>query len=168
MALNATVGDANTNSYVTEVEADIYFDDRVHSDDWEEFENKEAVLITSSRMLDWYLKWKGYRSSSEQSMQWPRINVVRPDGSEVADDIIPVEVKVAVYELALSSIDSDRTEDNALAGIEQIKAGSLMIKADNGDYDSTAIDVIPEKVKMILSDLISQGSSINVIRLMRA
>ncbi len=167
MSLDATVGSSDANSYPTVAEADLYFSDRVHSEAWDDFESKASVLITASQMLDWYVKWKGYRTTSTQSMLWPRVNVVRRDGSEVADDIIPSEVKVAVYELALSSLEADRTADDPMAGIEQVKAGSLMVKADNGDLDSTEVDVIPEKIWKILSDLYSQGD-MSVVRLMRA
>lgn len=167
MALNAIVGSPDANSYVTVAEANIYFLDRVHSGAWEDFEYKASALITASQMLDWYVKWKGYKATSEQSMKWPRLNVVRRDGSAVATDIIPKEVKVATFELALASLEKDRTIDDPMAGIEQVKAGTLMIKADNGDFDSTAADTIPEKIWKILSDLYMRGD-ISVVRLMRA
>ena len=164
MALNATVGDADANSYVTLEEAEAYFEDRTYTDDWSEFEDQEAALVTASRTLDWYVKWKGYRSSTTQGMLWPRTGVVRRDGTSVDTDIIPTEVKIAVYELALVSLEDDITESNPLSGIEQVKAGSLMIKADVDDYDS---DTIPEKIWKILSDFYSQGGT-SIVRLMRA
>lgn len=167
MALIATVGSPDANSYVTVAEAAAYFSNRVHSEAWDAFDNQAAVLSTSSQMLDWYVKWKGYRSSTTQSMLWPRMEVTRRDGTLVADDIIPPDLKVAVYELALSSLGADLTANDPLAGIEQIKAGSLMIKADNGDIDSTAADAIPEKIWKILSDLYTTGD-MSVVRLMRA
>ena len=165
MALNATVGSPNANSYVTLEEATAYFADRIHTDLWTEFTNQEGALVTASRMLDWYVTWKGYRSSSEQAMQWPRTNVVRRDGSSVDDTIIPNDVKTAVFELALVSLEEDITDSDPLAGIEQVKAGSLMVKADTDDYGS---DTIPEKIWKILADLYTQGGGISVVRLMRA
>ena len=50
---------------------------------------------------------------------------------------------------------------------KQIKAGSLMVKADNGGIDTTSADTIPEKIWKILSDLYSSGD-MSVVRLMRA
>lgn len=167
MALNATVGASDANSYVTKAEADLYFQDRLHSEDWEDTENPDSALVTASRMLDWYVRWKGWRSSSTQSMLWPRTEVLRRDGTSVDADIIPSEVKIAAFELAYSSLDESRTAEDPLAGIEQIKAGSLMIKADNGDRDSTALDTIPEHIWKILSDLYS-GGGMAVVRLSRA
>lgn len=167
MALNATVGSADANSYVTVQEASAYFANRTHSSEWGEFDNQPAALATASQMLDWYMKWKGTKSTTTQSMQWPRVDALRPDGTEIANDVLPPELKVAVYELALSSLDEDRTADDPLAGIEQVKAGTLMVKASMGGYDSTSEDAIPEKVMKILSDIISSGS-VGVVRLMRA
>jgi hypothetical protein len=97
-------------------------------------------------------------------MQWPRTNVYRRDGSSVDTDIIPNDVKVAVFELVLVSLEDDITASDPLAGIEQVKAGSLMVKADTDDYSS---DTIPEKIWKILSDLYTQGG-MSVVRLSRA
>jgi len=167
MALNAVVGATDANSYVTQAEANAYFFDRAHSSAWEDFEEKDNILITSSQMLDWYIKWKSYRSSTTQNMLWPRTNVIRRDGTIIDNDVIPNEVKVAVYELALSSLEEDRTIDDPLSGIDQLRAGSLMIKAGMPGFDSTAKEVIPEKVYKILSDLYTLGGG-SVVRLLRA
>lgn len=167
MALNATVGSPDANSYVTVEEADAYFADRVHSGTWDAFAEKDQVLVTSSQMLDWYFKWKGYKVVDTQGMAWPRMGAIRRDSTVIDDSSLPAELKVAVYELALSSIASDRTDDNALYGLDQVKAGSLMVKASTKTSSSTAKDTIPEKVSKILSDLYTRGS-MNVIRLMRA
>jgi len=167
MALINTIGASDANSYVSLAEANAYFLNRVHSSAWEDFEDKSKVLITSSQMLDWYIKWKGFRASTTQNMLWPRIDVVRRDGTIIADDVIPNEVKTATYEQALSSLEEDRTDDNALAGISQLKAGSLMIKAAESGVDSTDIDPIASKVYKILSDLRILGG-LSVVRLQRA
>lgn len=165
MALIATVGASDANSYVTVAEADAYFEDRMHSSSWEalEEETKSGLLITSSKMLDWYINWKGVKAETTQSMKWPRSEVTRPDGTEVDDDVIPPEVKEAAYEQALVNIDADRTEGDALAGIEQLKAGSLMIKASS--EVGSEVKPIPTHVYNIVSDLYNRNS---VVRLLRA
>jgi hypothetical protein len=168
MTIIATVGASNANSYVTESEANLYFENRLHGyDTWDEFDDKDKALITASQLLDWYVSWKGTKTDESQSMQWPREDVIRQSGVEIDDDVIPPEVKKAVYELAYVSLSSDRTADDALAGIEQVKVSSLMIKADNGDVESTKRKVIPEQVWKILSDL-TVPSSASVVWLLRA
>lgn len=167
MSLDATVGGTTANSYVTLAEATTYYTDRAHSSAWEDFEDKSDVLVTASLMLDWYMPWKGSKTDSTQSMEWPRSDVLLRDGTEVAVDTIPSYIKTAVFELALFSLASDRAGDNALAGIEQIKAGSLSIKSSQGGANSpTAKDVIPEHVRKICSQLVT-GLTFGVVRLSR-
>jgi len=170
MALNATLSASDANSYVTRAEADAYFTDRMHSSAWTALTDtaiKDGILITSSQMLDWYINWKGDKATVAQSMQWPRTGAIRPDGTEI-DDVLPPEVKTAVYELALSNIEADRMTDDPLAGIGQLRAGSLMIKAGAEKPNQTNAEPVPDQVYRILSDLYNQGSSISVVRLLRA
>lgn len=167
MALDATVGGISSNSYPTVEEADAYFEHRFHSDAWADGIDKASALITASKMLDWQASWKGVKTDSDQALDWPRTDVVRPDGSSVDVDIIPREVKTAVFELALVSISADRLADSDLAGLSQVTAGPLTIKTDGGGYDSTKLDAVPNYIWQIVSDLTSRGG-ISVIRLMRA
>jgi len=168
MALNATLGASDANSYVTQAEADAYFADRMHSSAWTALTDdavKEGLLITSSQMLDWHVKWKGVRATTTQFMLWPRKEVIRPDGTEIDIDVLPPEVKTAVFEQALSNIEADRMDDDPLAGIGQLQAGSLMIKAGAEKPNQTNAKPVPSHVFQILKDLYNSGG---VVRLLRA
>jgi hypothetical protein len=129
---------------------------------------KDPLLITSSQMLDWYVNWKGDKATEAQAMQWPRTGAIRPDGTIIDDEVLPPEIKTAVFELALTSIDADRLEDDPLAGIGQLRAGSLMIKAGPEKPNETNIDPVPNHIYRILSDLYNLGSGLSVVRLLRA
>jgi len=166
MALDNTVGSADANSYVSLAEANAYFADRAHAESWEEVENQEQMLITASSQLDWYVTWKGTRVTGTQAMDWPRSGVYDKVGELYPEDVIPNDVKVAVYELALSSFDVDRTADGDLAGLSEVRASSLMLKTDDGMYN-TKPDTIPDKIWKILSGLTTK-SGIGVVRLIRA
>ena len=166
MALDATVGGENTNSYVTLSEANSYFADRAHSDLWENEDDQASALVTASQVIDWYVTWKGVRVTGTQSMDWPRSGVYDKVGVLYPEDIIPPDVKIAVYEMALASLDSDRTQDGDLAGLSEVRAASLMIKADDGLYN-TKPDTIPDHIWKILSGLTTK-SGIGVVRLVRA
>src|SRR6056297_897394 len=167
MALNAILGDSEQNSYVTEDQATTYFSDRAFSQDWEEFEEKAKLLILSSSMIDWYVSFKGIKTVASQNMAWPRTGAIRSDGTTIGEAELPPEIKIAVYELALSSIEEDRSSDNPLTGIESLKAGPLSLKADIENFRSNKKKPIPEKVRNILSD-ITKTSGIGIVRLMRA
>ncbi len=166
MALDATVGGASTNSYVTVSEANSYFADRSHADAWEDEENQAAALVTASQAIDWYVTWKGQRATGTQSMDWPRVGVLDKVGTEYPLDVIPQDVKTATYEMALASLDADRMADSDLAGLSEVRAASLMIKTDDGLYN-TKPDTIPDHIWKILDGLTTK-SGIGVVRLMRA
>lgn len=168
MALNATLGASDANSYVTLSEATAYFENRMHASDWEDVNDQSKLLISSSQMLDWYINWKGNKATVAQSMQWPREGAIRPDGTVIENDVLPAEVKTAVYELAFTSIEADPTTVDPLAGIGQLRAGSLMIKAGAEKPNQTNAKVVPDHIYRILSDLYNQGSSVSIVRLLRA
>ena len=166
MALNETLGASDANSYVTRAEADAYFTDRMHSSAWSALDDlvKDGLLVSSSQMLDWYIKWKGSKATSAQSMQWPRSGAIRPDGTEIDDDVLPPEVKTAVYEQAFANIEADRMEDDPLAGIGQLRAGSLMIKAGAEKPNQTNAKPVPDNVYNIVSDLYNRNGSVRLLR----
>ena len=166
MPLDSTVGGSTTNSYVTISEAASYFANRSHATAWEGVEEQGTLLSTASSVIDWYVSWKGSRVTAEQRMDWPRSGVSTPYGDLYSENEIPEPVKIATYELALSSILADRVADNPLDGIEELKAGSLTIKTDDGLY-ATKKEVIPDKIWKILGTLTTKGGSA-VVRLVRA
>jgi len=167
MAIDYTVGGPTSNSYVSLAEAEAYFSDRMHSSAWYDLStsDREKLLITSSSMLDWYVSWKGTKATQDQAMDWPRVGVITSDGP-IPSDVIPAQVKVAVYELSLSSAKKDRSADGSLDGILEARAGSLLIKTDDGVYNSKP-STIPQKIWKILYGLTIKGSS-GVVRLVRA
>lgn len=166
MPLDATVGSSTANSYVTVAEADLYFDNRAHASDWHEVSDKDKLLMTASQQIDWYLKFKGDKADYSQSMKWPRIGILYPDETEYPDDIIPPEVKVAVYEMALSSIGGDRSSDQDLDGLAEVRASTLMIRTDSG-VRTKQFSPIPNKIKTLLSSFIL-NEGMGVVRLSRA
>jgi len=166
MALDATVGGEDSNSYVTVSEADTYFENRTHASAWEQLENKESYLITASKQLDWYISWKGTKQYDEQAMDWPRSDALSSSGVEYPEDEIPNCVKEATFEMALSSLDIDRTADQDLDGLAEVRAASLMIKTDSS-LRSKKFETIPDKIRRILAD-VTANSGIRVVRLLRA
>lgn len=166
MALVATVGAANANSYVTVREGDIYFAERANSSKYDSVDDKEAGFISASRLLDWLLKFHGYKASTTQSMEFPREDLTLPDGTLVPNNIIPMPIKYATFELMYASIGVDRMADSSLSGIEQVKAGPLFVKATPAGYGSTQASAIPENIKKMLYDY-TVSTGIGVVRLMR-
>jgi hypothetical protein len=84
MAIDATAGGENANSYITEADADAYFTSRPNSSAWEDSETKEAALIHACVLLD-QLDYIGIPVTDTfdeeglidappyQSLKWPRV-----------------------------------------------------------------------------------------------
>ena len=169
MALVIIPGDPSANSYVSEAEADTYFENRLYSDAWNSFVQKEQALILSTSMIDWYIDFIGYKTDPAQALDWPRTDAIRYSGVEIPVDEIPPEVKTATYELTLSMIESDVTQDWDLQGFKKVKADVLEIEVD-GSSNNPAPNAMPDRIYKILSDLTrnSNTSGVKVIRLGRA
>ena len=157
MTIDSTIGGENANSYVTESEADDYFENRLHSGLWADFEQKEQALITATKLLERYVCWNCVRKNLTQSLTFPAYNAYDNQGRLISNSVIPVQVKEATFELAYSILEEDRTLENDLAGISNIKVGSLSISAVSSDRK----DVIPPTVYQILRSLGTSQKSTN-------
>ena len=102
--LDATIGGANSNSYVTLAEADTYFSGTASKKDWDHHTDpyKEAALIQATQWLD-LLGWAGKCCGSSQRLQWPRESVTCFCRDAVCTEI-PFQVKQATYELAFKLV----------------------------------------------------------------
>jgi hypothetical protein len=118
-AVDATVGGASANSYVTIAEADAYLVARLNAGAWETdatADEKIRAVIEATRELD-RLSWQGRRASTTQALAWPRYWVVDPDSPSafnVDSTIIPQRVKDATCELALEFLRAGTTDLAAL------------------------------------------------------
>ena len=114
LAIDATVGGAAANSFVTVAEADTYLEARLNSAAWTGVDPKMQALIEATRELCALSGWLGYRVTSTQALAWPRDEVVNPDdptpGSYYAATIIPQRVKDATCELALEFLKAGTTD----------------------------------------------------------
>ena len=141
MALDATLGGENSNSYVTVQEADDYFDNRLHSDLWiDDVAIKEKALITATRMLERYVDWLVLPFSDDQALTWP---------DSITEEIID-EVKEATFELAYNIIPEDRTAESDLKGFKSLKVGSLSIAPDKEDRKGQSL--IPDYIFQIVKN----------------
>lgn len=160
MTLVADVTSSVMNSYVTEQEAANYFAERGHGETWEDVENPAAFLITATNQIDWFMNFKGSKVSSSQPLEWPRIDVFDESGSKyLSSTEVPVRVKQAVFELALASIDSDRMADSDMAGLQEVKVGSLKIVSNSVGPWQEKKRPIPPVVYRILDGLITNSSN---------
>lgn len=124
MALKATVGASDSNSYVTRTEADEYFLTRYSADAWRDAEVsvKDMALVSASLALDDCIEWLGEKTDPVQSMDWPR---VLDEEFGIANNEIPIKVKRATYEAALYLLQSNTLE--VTQEIDSVKIGPLEV-----------------------------------------
>ena len=129
--IDATLGGASANSYVTLAEADTYFETVPDSSTWDDKTNdqKNRALISATRWID-ALSFYGDRCSTTQALKWPRENYT-VDGIELACTLIPVGIEIATYELAraLANDTGAITDTTGETGLyEAVKLGDIEVK----------------------------------------
>jgi hypothetical protein len=135
----------NTNSYVTIADADTYFETRIDSAEWEtaDDETKEQALVTATQLID-ERHWIGAAVSSSQALAWPRKNAIYYDprmGQQitVANDEVPSQIKIAVYEQALHLVQNEDLIAQKTQTFESISVGSISLSDSNNDVTKTSI-----------------------------
>ncbi|MGA0925936.1 MAG: DnaT-like ssDNA-binding protein [Burkholderiaceae bacterium] len=129
--IDATLGGASANSYVTLADADAYFETTPDATNWDDKTNdqKNRALISATRWID-ALSFYGKRCSETQALKWPREDY-KVDGIELACTLIPIGIEVATYELARAfANDTDAiTGSTGTTGIyDQVELGELKVK----------------------------------------
>jgi hypothetical protein len=170
VTLDATPGGAAANSYLTEAEAQTYFDTRTPGDikdAWDNYDDQEQALMMATRVIDRLLtpmktliiqngekyyrirpQWTGTPATTTQRLAWPRNGMFDQNGNAIDPSIIPQDLKDAVAELAGQLGVEDRTLDNSVItqGIKSIKAGSVSLTFADG----LTPQVIPDFVYNLL------------------
>lgn len=167
-----TVGDASANTYGTLAEAETYFADRLYADLWLAASDdvKKQALLFATKVMDTQITWKGFRTTSNQALSWPRIYVPNYDLAQDAviayldSTIIPAFIKNSQFELALSLLAEDSTTDSDTDGLKSIKVGSIALEIDN----LTKKQTLPKQVLDIITRYGTAHGSSASVRLVRS
>lgn len=140
MAIIATAGGATSNSYVTLVEAEAFFDNRVGSADWFDSAEQEQTLLQACLILDQF-DYIGDRATTTQALEWPRITNdfydIEHDEFPYTSTEIPVKIKNAQCEIALWLAQTGGTV--AQGAVSELQIGnSVKAKFASGDSTATA------------------------------
>ena len=175
VTIDATVGGASANSYVTEAEADDYVDAMIKNADVTHWGNgnddtRRRALAYATQRLD-RERYLGARATDTQALQWPRTGVRKPDTyintyavgfpfrittDYFTDTEIPEYVKRAQVELAVYL--HNNVEGIGLSGLEDyknVKIGSIDVTPNQ--YGATGADRIPPMVERYLIGLRISG-----------
>lgn len=112
LTIDATVGGASANSFVTLAEANAYMAARLNTDAWTDADDAGVALAEATRELG-LCRWLGLRVDDTQALAWPRQLVLDPDSPSriwYAETVIPQRVKDATCELALEFLRAGTTD----------------------------------------------------------
>ena len=154
MALDATVGGENSNSYVTNAEAGLFYADRPQSADWDALGSaQDGWLILATDRLE-QERYQGERTDDDQALSFPRVDVV-VDGIEVDNDIIPLAMKRAQmkYALILSGEDNPLT-NTGLEGFKRLKVDVIDMEPVEGYKAGN----LPSDIQREIQPLLGSGS----------
>lgn len=101
-ALDTTVGGENSNSYGTLEELKAYFANRSEASTFIALEDDELIarMIQATMINDALLTAFGTIASGEQSLEFPRLDLVDRHGRVYESTIIPEKIKWAQFEQA--------------------------------------------------------------------
>lgn len=135
IAVIATVGAVNANSFQTVAEIDLYFQGRVPESvrtSWLDADSndKDAAAVMATTYMTAMIDWSGYPTTLTQALPWPRNSMLaRNHYQYILSNVIPQEVKNAHAELARLLLLTDRTAelDQQIEGLAQVKVGPINI-----------------------------------------
>ena len=176
VAIDATVGGANANSYLTLADAQAIIDGFVEDADvtaWASAttDQKNRALFTATQRLD-RERYLGARATDTQALQWPRTGVRKPDTyintyavgfpfrittDYFTDTEIPDQVKYAQAVLAVFL--HNNTDALGLSGLEDyknVKIGSIDVTPNLG-YGAVGADKVPPLMERYLTGLRISG-----------
>lgn len=113
--------------------------------------DNEKALIWTTSIFDSMMTWKGYRTTEEQALRFPRSGIVDKDGYSIDEDTIPSILEVATAEQALVLLGSNKFKLPAILGqgIKEAKLGPMSVKVG----DMQVEEVIPQNVLSLLDEL---------------
>lgn len=173
LVIDATVGGASSNSFVTLAEATTYMEARLNGSTWTSAttDNQNRALVEATRELS-SREYTGMKASSTQALQWPRSFAVNPDINWVgnpfyASDIIPQRVKDATCELAFQFLKAGTTDIAALDPkqyVTQKTVGPISTSYAEPFYKPQGLGRFPSVMRYIKPLLTGSNNSAEVIR----
>jgi hypothetical protein len=183
IVINATVGSASANSYVTLAEAQAIIDGLVEDADVQHWntgntDSRNRALYTATQRLD-RERFLGARATDTQALQWPRTGVRKPDtyintyavgfpfrittdyytDTEIPDQIKRAQIQLAVY----LHNNTDALGLNGLEDYKNVKIGSLDV-TPNLDSGASGADKVPPLFERYLTGLRISGPGNFAIR----
>lgn len=99
-------GVAGANSYVSVADAKVWAGARGLTLPSADADIEKLIVKAMDLVESYRSRFSGSKTDSAQALQWPRTGASL-DGAELDDDVIPTELKSAVYQLAFEAQSTD-------------------------------------------------------------
>jgi hypothetical protein len=136
-------GKADANTYASRADGNAYHEGHTAASDWTSATEaqKDAALVMATRVIDAMFRFGGWKATTTQALQWPRVQC--PDVEQASqlfgirsvaylpDDAVPTCVRDATCELARRLLVEDRTGDAEGLGLRSLNIeGTLRMVFD--------------------------------------
>ena len=163
MSVDATLGGASSNSYISNADVDAYWSAR-NNTTWSAATSaaQDAALIEATQYLDSKYQWIGYIASTTQSLGWPRTEAYDREGRELSD-MIPVAVSSAAAELALQALSGRLVAVGSATGKDtsKEKVGDIEVEYFEAKSASAEYNYVDQLLKSLV---INSGGYIHLVR----
>jgi len=166
IVIDATVGGASTNSYLSLEEMEDIIHQRPFHGAWDKInkdDEKKAALVWATRILS-HLKWDGLITYEDQAQAFPRSGLYDFNHREYLKTAYPEWIKIACSELTFINATKDILADSDTVGFKAIKVGSLSMTIDT-EYKQ---DLIPTYIMDAIAPWLSQEYSQTSLQLGRS
>lgn len=162
-------GLTNSTSYSSITFADDYHSRSLYKAEWDDATSpqKEIALMMATRVIDTDFRFRGFRKTKAQALQWPRIRV--PDqgvyngygpgwgigliGTYYDEAVIPQRLKMATAQGALDLLRGDRTLESSTKGIQSVSVGQGAVALTFENKASDRPMPLTEEVIRLLSPI---------------
>jgi hypothetical protein len=171
MALDATPGGANSNSYTTVADATLYLQQRPYHEAWDAAlvsGDAAPALMWATSLLDSLVHWYGTPTTLTQVLAWPQMGQVDRYGRPLDPLLIPVAVEqaTAVYALELlGDTTLSQPTSSQTAGIKSTKIGGTTITYQDNPTSvvgTSPVTSVPSEVRALLKGYGVMAGMINI------
>jgi hypothetical protein len=165
----------DANSYAAVADGDAYHGAHLYPEAWNSatFDSKAVALVMATRLIDAECEFLGFRKSSAQALEWPRVQV--PDREAipslclgpqyVSSATVPPCVVYATCELARELLKTDRTAAPVGEGLKYSAVSGSIFTFDKTDRRPVITEAVEAMLKRVLA---SSPRRTSVARLIRA
>jgi hypothetical protein len=163
LVVETGTGSATAESFASVADADAYHTKFGNAGWAGTTGEKEIALRRATRFIEssYSTRWTGERRTSAQALSWPRRWADTFDGFAINTDVVPVQVRDAVCEIALSALAGDVLTDqlpdtSGSVVSESVSVGPISVSTTYAGGGVVRKAVLT-KSSAILSDLLAGG-----------